>query len=775
MQQLRLLSQVVYFVITSSLFVSKFYQHLLALVFAVTEINKDAKILPNLTFGFLIHDNYNNARMTYHKTLDLLFKSHHYVPNYKCGIQRNVIGVIGGLDSDSSSHMADILKLFKIPQISYGSFESAMNDETHFFSFYRMVSSEAFQYVGIVQLLLHFQWKWVGFISSESFLERKTNVVVLYGDTSTLISLLCILWAAMTFSLEAEYTQRISAGKVWVTTTQIDIALLMFLKSFDIRKLHGALSFTIHSNEVMRFREFLQTVKPSWAKGDGFIKGVWEHMFECSFPSSGGPSTFDETCTGEERLETVPATFFEMSMTGHSYSIYNAVYAVAHSLHALYTSPASYRMKEHRGSPDVEPWQLYSFLQRMSFNNSAGDEIVFNDHGELEAGFDITNVVTFPNNSYTRVKVGRLDPQAPPGKEFTVQPDKIEWNHNLSQVPPFSLCNDRCHPGQSKQQKEGEKFCCFNCVPCPKGMISNQIDVEYCIACPEDHYPNSKQDQCIPKTQNFLSFAEPLSILFACLAVFLSLITALTLGIFIKHRDTPVVRANNRSLTYILLTSLLLCFNCSLLFIGQPQTWTCLLRQSIFGIVFSVCVSSVFAKTITVVVAFMASKPGNIFRKLMGKTLAYSIVISFSLVQVGICAIWLGTFPPFPDLDMHSTFGEIILECNEGSITLFYCVLGYMVFLAAISFSVAFLARRLPDSFNEAKFITFSMLVFCSVWVSFVPTYLSTKGKYVVAVEIFSILASSAGLLGCIFLPKCYLILLRPELNSREQMIRNKK
>uniref|UniRef100_A0ACB8EWW5 Uncharacterized protein n=1 Tax=Sphaerodactylus townsendi TaxID=933632 RepID=A0ACB8EWW5_9SAUR len=183
----------------------------------------------------------------------------------------------------------------------------------------------------------------------------------------------------------------------------------------------------------MRFREFLQTVKPSWAKGDGFIKGVWEHMFECSFPSSGGPSTFDETCTGEERLETVPATFFEMSMTGHSYSIYNAVYAVAHSLHALYTSPASYRMKEHRGSPDVEPWQLYSFLQRMSFNNSAGDEIVFNDHGELEAGFDITNVVTFPNNSYTRVKVGRLDPQAPPGKEFTVQPDKIEWNHNLSQ------------------------------------------------------------------------------------------------------------------------------------------------------------------------------------------------------------------------------------------------------------------------------------------------------------------------------------------------------
>ncbi|XP_048360394.1 vomeronasal type-2 receptor 26-like [Sphaerodactylus townsendi] len=580
-------------------FVPKFYQHLLAMVFAVNEINKNPKILPNDTLGFHIHDNYNDAKVTYHRTLDLLFKSHRYIPNYKCGIPKNVIGVIGGLDADSSSRMADILRLYKIPQLN-------------------------------------------------------------------------------------------------------------------------------------------------------------------------------ETCTGEESLETMPATFFEMSMTGHSYSIYNAVYALAHSLHTMYSSTASYRTKENRGRLDVEPWQLYPFLHRISFNNSAGDEIAFNDCGELEAELDITNVVTFPNNSYARVKVGKLDPHAPAGKQLTVQPDKIEWHHNLSQVPPFSLCDDYCHPGHSKSQKEGEKFCCFNCVPCPKGMISPQIDMEYCITCPEDHYPNSNRDHCIPKTPNFLSFVEPLSILLTCLTVFFSLIKALTLGIYIKHQDTPIVKANNRSLTYILLTSLLLCFNCSLLFIGQPKTWTCLLRQTIFGIVFSVCVSSVLAKTITVVVAFMASKPGNIFSKLMGRRFAYSVVISFSLVQVGICAIWLGTSPPFPDLDMHSTFGEIILECNEGSVTIFYCVLGYMVFLATISFIVAFLARKLPGSFNEAKFITFSMLVFCSVWISFVPAYLSTKGKYVVAVEIFSILGSSAGLLGCIFFPKCYLILLRPELNSRKQMMRNK-
>ncbi|MXQ94558.1 hypothetical protein E5288_WYG008675 [Bos mutus] len=93
-------------------------------------------------------------------------------------------------------------------------------------------------------------------------------------------------------------------------------------------------------------------------------------------------------------------------------------------------------------------------------------------------------------------------------------------------------------------------------------------------------------------------------------------------------------------------------------------------------------------------------------------------------------------------MDTHSEHKELLIVCNKGSITAFYCVLGFLGSITLGTFSLAFLAMNLPDTFNEAKFLTFSTLVFCSVWVTFLPIYHSTKGKVMVAVEIFSILAS---------------------------------
>ncbi|XP_028560662.2 vomeronasal type-2 receptor 26-like [Podarcis muralis] len=684
-----------------------------------------------------------------------------------------------------------------------------------------MVPNEAHQYMGIIRLFQYFRWTWVGlFVVDDNigefflktleplfsqngicsaFTERlpqqtqlpslndpvvkasnvfellrkiDVSVIIIYGETLTFL-----LLRAYIIMLDPFRKESTSFGKVWILTTQIDFIMTGMERSWDFQIFEGAISFTTHSKDILGFKEFLQTVKPNWTQRDGFLQNFWEQAFDCLFPDLEMPLMDDDTCTGEEKLDSLPAGVFEMHMTGHSYSIYNAVYAIAHALNTMDLSrskPRSMVIDKNAGSSHLQPWQLHPFLQGVSFNNPANEVVSFNAEREMEGGFDILNMVTFPNKSFLKVKIGRVDLNAPEGQPFIINEDGIVWHRLFNQVRPLGMCNVHCHPGHQKKMKEGEKFCCYDCAPCPEGKISNQTDMDDCFKCPEVQYPNKNKNECNYKTIHFLSYKENLGVTLAAVAISFSLITALMLGIFIKHRDTPIVKANNRGLTYTLLISLLLCFLSSLLFLGQPGKVTCLLRQSAFGIIFSMAVSCVLAKTTIVSLAFMATKPKSRMQKWVGKRLVYSILLSCTSIQVSICTFWLATSPPFPDLDMQSVTEEIIVQCNEGSVAMFYCVLGYLGLLAIASFLVAFLARNLPDSFNEAKFITFSMLAFCSIWLSFVPTYLSTRGKYMVAVEIFSILASCCGLLGCIFSPKCYIIVMRPELNSREQLIRKK-
>ncbi|XP_077774294.1 vomeronasal type-2 receptor 26-like [Podarcis muralis] len=724
--------------------VTKNYQHILALAFAVKEINANPQILPNTTLGFHIFDSYFIAKGTYHATMLLMSSANRLVPNYKCDIHHHLIAVIGGLDPLTSLHAAIVLDIYKIPQLIYSP-APIMEDKTPGLSFYQMVPQEALQYEGILSLLLHFRWTWVGLLTMDlengerfvqtvvpmftssgicfAFIERvsklslvtdlkdliqqgakicdkvmssKANVMIFYGESYSIIFL---RW--LPYLSEQEHGNINPKGTVWILTVQVELTSLVYQRTWDKEIIHGALSFAIHSNDISGFQQFTAGRKPATSKEDYFIKDFWQQAFACSFPGTGAEDMDGDICTGDENVGTLPGPFFELNMIGHSYSIYMAVYAMAHAVRDMFS------------------WRLKSRMLK--------------EQGQLS-----------------------LQNQQP-------------WK-----ARPISVCSESCSPGSSKKMKEGEPFCCYDCTPCPEEKISDQIDMNDCFKCPDEYYPNKKQDLCVLKEISFLSYEEPLGISLACFSISSSIITALVLGTFLKHHNTPIVKANNRDLTYMLLLSLLLCFLCALLFIGQPQKVTRLLQQPVFGIIFSVAVSCVLAKTITVILAFMATKPGSRMRKWVGKRLANSIVISCSFIQATICIMWLAFSPPFPDVDKHSTYGEIVLECNEGSVTMFYCVLGYMGFLAIASFSVAFFARKLPDSFNEAKFITFSMLVFCSVWLSFIPSYLSTKGKYMVAVEIFSILASSAGVLGCIFSPKCYIIVLRPELNDKEQLIRRK-
>ncbi|XP_066486010.1 vomeronasal type-2 receptor 26-like [Tiliqua scincoides] len=744
------------------------YQHVLSLVFAVKEINENPNFLPNVSLGFHIYDSYYDAKLTYQNTLKLLSTQERIVPNFKCDKQKELIAVIGGLDAEISLHVATQLGIYKIPQKLPHSFSYSVLPTPP-------VSTSAISLLS--RLELH------SFLRSISFNNSA-------GDT-------------VSFDEEGELAAGFDLIN-WVTFPNQSF-LRVKTGMMDPQVTPGK-EFTINDDTITWPSAFNQTSLGRWSPAEGsldptglqrwlqeinenpnFLPNVslWLHIYDSYYDAK---LTYQNTlkllstqerivpnfkCAKQKELIAVIGGLdAEISLhMATQLGIYKIPQKLPHSFSysVLPTPPVSTSAISLLSRLEI---QLHLFLRSISFNNSAGDTVSFDEEGELAAGFDLINWVTFPNQSFLRMKTGMMDPQVTPGKEFTINDDTITWPSAFNQVLPTALCNDHCSPGYSRKKKEGKPFCCYDCDLCPEGKISCQTDMDDCVKCPEGQFPNKNQDQCLPKVFHFLSFTEPLGMTLSVLALSFSLITVLVLRIFIKNKDTPIIKANNRDLTYSLLVSLLLCFLCSLLFIGQPHAVTCFLRQTSFGLVFSVAVSCILAKTITVVLAFMATKPGSRMRKWVGKRLANSIILVCSLIQATICAVWLCTAPPFPDLDTDSLAEETVVECNEGSITMFYCVLGYLGFLAAVSFTVAFQARKLPNSFNEAKFITFSMLVFCSVWLSFIPPYLSTKGKYMVAVEIFSILASSAGLLGCIFLPKCYIIILRPEQNSKDQLRR---
>ncbi|XP_048187284.1 vomeronasal type-2 receptor 116-like, partial [Perognathus longimembris pacificus] len=709
------------------------YQFVLSLAFAIEEINKNSHLLHNLTLGFHIYDIQFGNWLAFKNPFICLFAKYES-PNYSCTRESKSIAVLTGTSGLTSAQSGTLLGLYRYPQLTFGPFNHVLSDHSKFPALYQMAQKDTSIATAMVSLLLHFNWNWV-------------DLFTLVDENG--------LWILPVLKKEMA-KNRVRIAFEW--------DLIIRKSYFMLGSLHVPLIFSHHHPDVSGFTDFVKAVKPSTYPQDFFLARLWFLSFNCS--DSDSDCVTWENCPHDASLDWLPRHIFDMTMSEDSYNIYNAVYAVAQALHEMLLNQTEVQTMGNRKGTVPSPAQLHPFLKNTQFQNPAGDRVILEDKRKLEAEYDIVNIWNFPEGLDLEVNIGKFSPFALHDHQLSLSEDMVEWAIGTTE-PVHSVCSESCGPGFRKYSQEGKAACCFDCIPCTENQMTNGTDMEDCVKCPDHQYANTEGNQCLLRAESFLAYGEPLGMALACMALCLSTLTALVLGVFVKHHNTPIVKANNQALSYILLISLIFCFLCSLLFIGRPNTVTCILQQTTFGVAFTVAVSTVLAKTVTVVLAFKVTSPGRRMRWLLVSGAPNFIIPICTLIQVTLCGLWLGTSPPFIDTDARSEYGHIIILCNKGSLTAFYCVLGYLGSLALASFTVAFLARNLPGTFNEAKFLTFSMLVFCSVWLTFLPVYHSAQGKVMVAVEVFSILASSAGLLGCIFAPKCYIILLRPDTNFR--------
>ncbi|XP_040590022.1 vomeronasal type-2 receptor 116-like [Mesocricetus auratus] len=773
------------------------YQFAFPLAFALEEINGNPHLLPNVSLIFYFFTNNCNDKQAFRNFINLDAKRHFLLLNNICGDDFKCQVAITGPILAISMSLAPYTQLYKCLQLTYGPFYPILSDEEQFPYLHQMAPKDTALALAMVSLIFHFSWNWVGLAISDDdqgtqflsdlrgetkakrvclafvimtpvdtylYMSRaevyynqivtsSTNVVIIYGDTDSTLAVSFRMWDSL------------GLQRIWVTTSQWDV--ITSNRDFTLDSFRGTLAFAHHHGEISGLKNYVQVFDPCKFT-DIFLSRLGWMYFDCEASTSKCKTL--ENCSSNASLEWLMPQHFDIVFSDVSYDVYNAVYAVAHALHDLLLQQVENQPIRRGSLLNSDCSELHLRLKKTHFINPVGDAINMNQKEKLKAEYDIYLIRSFPHGVGLKVKVGEFNPtHFPRGHQLHLSEDIIEWASGTRQVPS-SVCSVDCHPGFRKFHHEGMVVCCFDCVPCPENEISNETGVDQCLKCPEDQYANSEHNQCIQKDMIYLAFDDPLGMALSCMALCLSVFTALVLGVFVRHHDTPIVKANNLTLSYILLVSLIFCFLCSLLFIGRPNSVTCVLQQTTYAVVFTVAVSTVLAKTVTVVLAFKVTAPGRRMRWLLVSGAPNYIIPLCTIIQIIVCAIWLGASPPSVDTDAHSERGHIIIVCNKGSGTAFYCVLGYLGSLALGSFILAFLARNLPDTFNEAKLLTFSMLLFCSVWVTFLPVYHSTKGKVMVAVEVFSILASSAGLLGCIFVPKCYIILLRPERNSLQKL-----
>ncbi|CAF97368.1 unnamed protein product, partial [Tetraodon nigroviridis] len=532
----------------------------------------------------------------------------------------------------------------------------------------------------------------------------------------------------------------------------------------------GSLGFTVSKAKILGLEEHLRQLHPAQFPVSRFMVDFWEDRFDCSLNATGNKQR--RPCNSFESLQNDTSLFTDETELRFTNNVYKSVYAVAHALDNLMKCEKGEGSSSNGGCADpkhIQPWQILQRIKKIHFKTKEGDEVYFNENGDPPAKYEIINWQPTQNGIVDFVTVGLYDASLPAKKQLKLQNKTLVWAQNSEQVP-VSACSKKCPPGTRKLLQKGKPVCCYDCLRCADGEISNSTDSITCERCHSEFWSNERRDRCIKKKEEFLSYEEMMGALLAASSILGTCVTAVVMFIFFKFRQTPIVRANNSALSFLLLFSLMLCFLCSLTFIGRPSDWSCMLRHTAFGITFVLCISCVLGKTMAVLMAFRATLPGSHVMKWFGPAQQRVSVLGFTLIQVFICILWLTISPPFPFKNIKDFKDRIILECALGSAVGFWVVLGYIGLLAMFCFILAFLARKLPDNFNEAKFITFSMLIFCAVWVTFIPAYVSSPGKFSVAVEIFAILSSGFGLLICIFLPKCYIILLKPERNSKKNV-----
>ncbi|XP_070843176.1 metabotropic glutamate receptor 1 isoform X1 [Chaetodon trifascialis] len=771
-------------------------QRVEAMFHTLDRINADPYLLPNISLGCEIRDSCWHSSVALEQSIEFIRDSLISIRDDKDGSKwcidgtpshqpppskKPIAGVIGPGSSSVAIQVQNLLQLFNIPQIAYSATSIDLSDKTLFKYFLRVVPSDTLQARAMLDIVKRYNWTYVSAVHTEgnygeSGMEAFKELASQEG--------LCIAHSDKIYSNAGEkhydrllrkLRERLPKARVVVCFCEgmTVRGLLMAMRRLEVfgeflligsdgwadryevvegyeQEAEGGITMKLQSEVVKSFDDYYLKLRLDTNTRNPWFSEFWQYRFQCRLPGHAQENkNYKKVCSGNESLHE---NYVQDSKMGF---VINAIYAMAHGLHDMHKELCPGQTGLCEAMDPIDGSKLLDYLLKTSFTGVSGEDIYFDENGDTPGRYDIMNLQSVGDGRYDYINVGSWHEGI-----LSIDDYKL-WLNSSDMVR--SVCSEPCSKGQIKVIRKGEVSCCWICTTCKD---NEYVQDEFtCKACELGWWPDDDLAGCQPLPLRYLDWADVESIVavvFSCVGI---LITSFVTFVFIQYRDTPVVKSSSRELCYIILAGIFLGYICPFTLIARPTVASCYLQRLLVGLSSAMCYSALVTKTNRIARILAGSKKKICTRKPRFMSAWAQVIIAFMLISVQLTLeITLIILEPPEPIKSYPSIREVYLICNTSNVGM-VAPLGYNGLLIMSCTYYAFKTRNVPANFNEAKYIAFTMYTTCIIWLAFVPIYFGSN--YKIITTSFSVSLSVTVALGCMFTPKMYIIIAKPERNVR--------
>ncbi|XP_042631736.1 extracellular calcium-sensing receptor-like [Cyprinus carpio] len=367
-------------------------------------------------------------------------------------------------------------------QISHSATCECLSNRKDYPFFFRTIASDYHQSRALAYIVKHLGWSWVGTVNTDN--DYGNNGMSIFLKTAQEEGI-CVEYSVKFYRTEPDKLQKV-VETIKKSTAKVIVAFLTSYEMYNLLEhlsiqnitghqmigveawitakrlitpnsfhvLGGSLGFAVRNIDIEGFENYVTKV-------------FWETAFPC-LHTEGNSSQYAINCNIYRDLLVLKSFSDDLPEQRYASNVYNSVYAVAHSLHSLLNCKEGCEKDLL-----IQPQQVAEALKQVNFTVKMGESVWFDSTGGVIAQYEVINWQQDSDGSIQFKPVGYYDASLPPDQRFLLNAENIIWVGGQLERPR-SVCSESCPPGTRKATQKGRPVCCYDCIPCAEGEISNE-------------------------------------------------------------------------------------------------------------------------------------------------------------------------------------------------------------------------------------------------------------------------------------------------------------